>query len=234
MTTDPPRLLDSESEAPEGLRNLLRGAKQELPSEARLSRIAAGLGPILGPGLGGDIVAQAAGQGSGVASSGAAVSAGGVWVKVMLGVLAAGGAGAVVWSALPPEPEPRVILPHEAPNTVVASEVETPKQPEAKSEEVTQPAQTPSPAKKAAKRSSEAQLLGAARAALKSDPSRALAFTQEHQRLYPKGQLAQEREVIAIAALRKLGKGKNAADRAKTFEEQYPGSAHQPRVDSKK
>jgi len=72
----------------------------------------------------------------------------------------------------------------------------------------------------------------AARQELGRDPQRALALTQEHARRFPKGILAQEREVIAIEALSRMGRGKDARDRAQDFREQYPGSPPRASVDT--
>jgi hypothetical protein len=78
----------------------------------------------------------------------------------------------------------------------------------------------------------EAALLERAREAIASDPKRALALTREHARRFPKGVLIQEREVIAIDALKRLGKGSEADSRADQFKKTYPGSAHQHGLDS--
>ena len=78
---------------------------------------------------------------------------------------------------------------------------------------------------------SEATLLDTARAALNADPRRALALTQEHARRFPHGALVQEREVIAIEAMSRLGQTDAARRRAGEFERQFPGSAHQPKID---
>jgi hypothetical protein len=78
---------------------------------------------------------------------------------------------------------------------------------------------------------SEASLLTQARAALASHPERALALTQQHVQRFPNGALAQEREVIAIAALRALGRTDAANQRGSSFEQKYPGSAHRSKVE---
>lgn len=74
---------------------------------------------------------------------------------------------------------------------------------------------------------SEAALLLSAKAALASNPERALALTEEHKRRFPGGKLAQEREVIAIAALQKLGRSGDAKAESDRFKEEHPGSIHQ-------
>lgn len=78
---------------------------------------------------------------------------------------------------------------------------------------------------------SEASLLERARRALTADPARALSLTGEHARHFPGGVLSQEREVIAIAALRRLGRTAEANARATRFDRSYPNSAHQHAVD---
>jgi hypothetical protein len=75
-------------------------------------------------------------------------------------------------------------------------------------------------------------LLERARQALATDPSRALALAQQHERLFPNGVLRQEREVIAIEALRRLGRSTQASERANQFETQYPASAHRRAVET--
>jgi hypothetical protein len=78
----------------------------------------------------------------------------------------------------------------------------------------------------------EHRILRLARQVLPADPQRALALTQEHARRFPGGTLAQEREVIAIDALARLGRAKDARDRAQGFRESYPDSPHRDQVDS--
>jgi hypothetical protein len=78
---------------------------------------------------------------------------------------------------------------------------------------------------------SESVLLNQARSALRSNPRRALALTQEHAKRFANGVLAQEREVIAIEALSRLGQSDTASSRARDFERRFPGSAHQSKVD---
>jgi hypothetical protein len=77
----------------------------------------------------------------------------------------------------------------------------------------------------------EASLLESARRSLSDDPKRALALIERHRRLYPSGALVQEREVLAIAALEKLGRQSAAEERANDFKKNFPGSAHQRKVD---
>ena len=77
---------------------------------------------------------------------------------------------------------------------------------------------------------SEASLLLQARKALKSDPASALKLANEHQTRFASGRLTPEREVLAIEALRKLGRKLEANERLRKFEAEYPGSIHLKRL----
>ena len=77
---------------------------------------------------------------------------------------------------------------------------------------------------------SEASFLRRTRAALVGDPAGALGMTEEHASRYPHGVLAQERDVIAIEALVRLGRRDEARARAMSFRALYPSSAHASRI----
>ncbi|WP_146648570.1 hypothetical protein [Labilithrix luteola] len=77
---------------------------------------------------------------------------------------------------------------------------------------------------------SEGSFLRRTQSTLVSDPARALAMTRDHSSLYPRGVLLQERDVIAIDALARLGRLAEARTRAAEFRAQYPKSAHLARI----
>lgn len=77
---------------------------------------------------------------------------------------------------------------------------------------------------------SELQLLREAQRLQASDPAAALAVVARHQRLFPSGVLAQERELVAVDALTRLGRSEAARARAAAFLRQYPGSVHALRI----
>jgi RNA polymerase sigma-70 factor (ECF subfamily) len=79
---------------------------------------------------------------------------------------------------------------------------------------------------------SEAALLGRAQDALADRPGQSLALCAKHQASFPQGNLTQEREVIAIDALVRLGRAAEAEARADRFESSYPTSGHRRRIDS--
>lgn len=76
---------------------------------------------------------------------------------------------------------------------------------------------------------SELSLIERAEAS-RARPGEALAFLAKHEEVYPRGALAQEREVLAIELLLKAGKLGRAETRAERFEDAYPRSAHLPRL----
>jgi hypothetical protein len=78
---------------------------------------------------------------------------------------------------------------------------------------------------------SELSLLAGAQASLAADPARALSITDDHIRRFGSGTLSQEREVIAIGALVRLGRMAEARARAERFHALYPTSAHGRRID---
>jgi len=79
-------------------------------------------------------------------------------------------------------------------------------------------------------RLSESALLFEARKALGSDAEIALRLLDEHAQRFPKGALVPEREVLAIEALRALGRTAEADARLARFEAHYPHSLHLDRL----
>lgn len=77
----------------------------------------------------------------------------------------------------------------------------------------------------------ERRLLAVARTALgRSNGADALASCNEHERQFPKGELAEEREAIAIQALVQSQRAGEARDRANRFRQSYPKSILLPAV----
>jgi hypothetical protein len=73
---------------------------------------------------------------------------------------------------------------------------------------------------------SEAEVLLAARRSLVADPGAALAAVNQHERRFPSGKLIEEREVLAIEALRNLGRTAEMEARSERFRARYPASIH--------
>ena len=75
-------------------------------------------------------------------------------------------------------------------------------------------------------------MLQRAQSALRVDPAQALAICDEHRRSFPRGLLGQEREVITIGALMRLGRSADAETRARRFAAQHPSSTHLRRIET--
>jgi hypothetical protein len=97
------------------------------------------------------------------------------------------------------------------------------------------PAKTPRPAKhepppeatsNAADFLREAKLVAKARGALRGHPSEALRLTREAAEAFPRGQLVEEREAVAIRALALLGRNEQAKTRAQAFLRLYSDGPH--------
>jgi hypothetical protein len=95
------------------------------------------------------------------------------------------------------------------------------------------PRPPPSAAPSTASESSETELafLQRAQDALGSHPDQTLALCAEHPRRFPHGVLGEEREVLAIDALTRLGQRGAAEERARRFLATYPTSAHKRRIE---
>jgi hypothetical protein len=229
---DPPRLLDPASDAPAGLRDVLSAAQRDVGSSAQLARLSERLGPLLvAPAAAPPAQAQAGLSGAaklGLSALSLLLAGGGAWLL------------STAQSAAPPAPSSPALpslsppAPMAAPGTPgpvappasVANPEAAPQPGASQAELPAPPAQRPS----APEQLSEAELLEQARAALRGDPARALARANEHRRRFPGGVLVQEREVIAIQALRQLGRGSDADQRAAAFEKAFPGSAFQRKL----
>ncbi len=79
-------------------------------------------------------------------------------------------------------------------------------------------------------RPTEVALLRDARLALGSNPGEALALAEQHRTLFAHGAMVQERELIAISALARLGRHTAVLSRAGQFERDFPNSPYRKQV----
>ena len=251
--TAPPRFLDDQSVLPPELMRALNGAPGE-PSQQELAALANELGsavgvalaaPVIAKALPAPVVAKAALSGGTTLGVSAAKPLAVLGAWVLGGVAVGAGLSAGAYSfARTDDPAPQAVpvvsaavrtVPREPIATVAEAVVAAPR--EEPESDVRAPeratasgqASAAEPAKASAAET-EISLLKRARAATLANPARALALTAEHAKLYPGGALEQEREVIAVDALLRLGRRDEAAQRAKQFQERYPGSAHARRM----
>jgi hypothetical protein len=229
VSNDPIRFRDPLSDAPPELKSLLARAHDDLPTQAELARLAARAAPLF--------------------AAPVAVSALGLSAK--LGLVAIGLSGAAliaVGVAHDPEAPSPTNRPAEQAQVAPAAQPESPPARAVPAPVAPQPSLlVPEPekavpsadtAKRAEKPSakaggpSEAELLERARRLVGSNPAGALELAQQHRARFAGGVLAQEREVIAIDALRRLGRVKEAEARAQAFERAFPNSAHRRKLES--
>ncbi|AKU95634.1 hypothetical protein AKJ09_02298 [Labilithrix luteola] len=93
------------------------------------------------------------------------------------------------------------------------------------------PSAAPSVATAIKPAATELELVQRAQAAVASDPARALAVAAEHARAYPAGAFVQEREVIAVEALARLGRIDEAWKRAVELVRRFPGTPYATRLE---
>jgi hypothetical protein len=248
VTADPTRLRD-DPDQPQGLRDLLDHSVRDVGSRADIARTAAKLAPLVGLGalttstavkasiwagkawwVAGAVAGTVAVAGVAVVASGPATTPVHVPAQVPGEIVAQPAAPkAMAPVVAPPVQEPAAEEPP-APQPVVkvpARSVVLSAPTVAESSAV--PAEV-SPAAPSVPAPSESQLLSAAQAALASDPAKTLRLTAEHRRSFPTGAFTQEREVIEIDALYRLGRKAEADRRATQFVARNPGSSYARRV----
>jgi hypothetical protein len=236
MSAEPklPRWTEPGSDAPSELAQLLRAGRAPLGSAQEVAQLSQGLGKLLGPaaGLSGTSLAAPA------ASAGLGLLRWAAWAAA--GVSSVGALWYFTADTAEPPLRPAVVESQPAPAPAPpAPAVPTPVEPEpVRSEPVLKepvlkepapPAQRVRPAARRAG-ASETELLRRAQATLVTQPARTLALTTEHQRRFRDGALAEEREALAIEALRRLGRTQAADQRASLFLRRYPNSVHTSRV----
>jgi hypothetical protein len=230
---DPPRFVDPAADAPAELRELFRGGERDLPSSAELDSLAQRLSPLF-----------ASPPAPALSTTSVKLSKGATLLAIVSGLAVA---GLLAYVALnrpsranrPPVPA-RVSPQHSAAVAAPApGELEPSAAPlgnvQASPAVDSRPNRGRAPSVSSGERDSkpsEAALLEQARHALRSDPARALSLTEQHQLRFPNGALKQEREVIAIEALRRLGRSDQSSERARLFQNQYPDSAHRRAVET--
>ena len=232
LPDDPERLANATPPSPLG--ELFASAARDLPSNEQLARLAAQLGPILNSAP--SAPTAPSGTSLGVKLG---IGAGALALLVGAGLALRGatqtssvsnavhGAAAPVASAVSP-PTPMISTPPTVESAPIADDASAPP---ALDKPGTPVNATSKKSSSVQSKPSEASLLEQARRALATSPSYALQLTNQHRALYPHGVLTQEREVIAIEALRKLHRGSEADQRATGFSKSFPGSAHQRMVD---
>lgn len=243
---EPPMRLANDAATADSLRLLLARARADLPESAQISSLAARIDAVIASGLEGPSVEMTpdattarlvSGKVAGILTGivvGAIVGAG-LWLgtrhyaspKSALESQSTAALQPVSLPAAPtPSPQPPIAT---AANTIPqAASSDGPRAANSATAPVRTTTRSPARTLPAP---SETSLLREARTKLTSDPAAALRLTREHARRFPDGALSQEREVIAIEALRRLGQSETATKRGTAFEQMYPDSAHRSKVE---
>ncbi len=228
------------------LEQMLGAARRDVPDPQRMQALSAALAVKLGGGGGGGGDAAPTDGGAGAAGTSGGVSlvakASGAIGALLIG-------GALVYGARSPEPQPIV---HAAAPIASASPALAPVErrepapadpiptvsiddlPRAAPSVAVAPAPAPAASSSAEPESGESEmaLFRRAQQSLAASPAQALELCSQHQRKFPRSAFGQEREVIAIDALVRLGRRSEAEARADQFARAYPGSAHNRRIDA--
>ncbi len=237
---------------PDDLETLLDAERDiDAPAPAQRQRMFARLEPLILPAaIGtGALAASASATADAAASAGASAAIGGALrAKLVAAVVSAAMVGGAVgaaghaYFAAPPPPAP-VAPAVSGPELAPAPKAPVEPAPSASQAEPPTPAPSAAPVPSGASRGEERArgagslraerlLIETASAALmRGDNASAIAALRQHARSFPKGDLAEEREVLLVKALAASGDGAAAERRAKDFKKKFPGSMQQDSVD---
>jgi hypothetical protein len=234
--------LDESAEDPV-LREALGSARRDVPSDERMKALSLAFGAKLGA-----AGASGAGGAGGASSPGGATGSGSVGAGAAsalgikgVGIVAAAIIGAsALWYTTrpaPSPPEPAKPVPAAIVESAVPTKPVPPKSdpvPTLSVEDLPKaPANAaPKPSAQETPKESDTALLGRAQKELGKNPANALALLGEHAKTFPRSGFGQEREVMTIDALIRLGRRGEAEARAGQFAKAYPKSAHNRRIDS--
>lgn len=248
-----------DSEVPDELRRVLQSAQNDA-RPAAIARMERSLARTLGAGSGSVIALHAKSASASVVGSAPAASAG-TWLasgafagKLVLGVIAAGALGAVALRSLSPAPvahvtpTPVVIAPvqialpaaepastpESKPTAVPADQEQPGAQQAAAVERAPHRAERARPARTSSassQLSDEVRQLDVIRGYLRSDTGRALAAADAHEQRYPNGALREERELLRIEALLRLGREPEARIRGEQLIGSPAGNGYRRQVE---
>jgi len=128
---------------------------------------------------------------------------------------------------------PSVVVPSlvSAPSAGSSAEIPSPRVTGSRSAR-TKPAASPKPVTESEAYARELRVLRPAQQAVaRQDFASALAAIAEHQRRFPSGRLAEEREALRVKALLGLGRDADAQQAGATFRKRFPRSALHERMD---
>lgn len=218
----PLRLVHGGASADANLRRALGKLQSRAPSIEDRARLQQRMAALAGGTATGTFALRAAAETSRLTRIAASA-----WAKGALIALFAAGTASYVLTRHPAPPT-QAVTPPARPVVPVALPAVTPAIEAALA--ASADAETPTRAPLPPDPNAELRLLKAAQAALDASPARALTLTQQHAARYPHSALAQERELLSITALVRLGRAAEARQRAERFQQRYPNSAYAHRI----
>lgn len=250
---DPPRL---SARSGTDVGRALDAARARSPREPDVARLAALIGvgapviaqppagpstppPVPVPVAAGGLLSSLFGKSIAVVSAGVVATAVALTATSTPTPTATPAAPAVSAPAAPEAPVAVVIVPEPAP---APAEPEAPSVPRARRARIdrvepvatapveTAPAPSAPEADGASRMGEEAELIARAERSLASAPATSLALANEHRGRFGDGIMQQEREVIAIDALLRLGRRGEAEARAVAFDRAHGASIHTRRI----
>jgi len=231
--TDDPR---GDEAIPEALRVAMGAMRERAPGQNALARMRANLGvpEPSGPGTPPDAPpAPSSGAASGMAGLSAVKALAVVGVAVTLGGLwwatTRDDSSVVTSTPVPAMSAPVEVASSFSPPSHSATAPETPSP--ALSIAPVKPRRTEGSASASPTGESEVQLIGRAQQLVRSQPQAALALCREHARKFPKGMLVQEREVLIVEALQRLGQEEEARKKSESFLKENPDTALRNKVE---
>ena len=231
MMSDPERLLESSTVDPE-VRELLQSLRNVAPEPGTGAKSWG----VMSAKIAALPVLATASKSAAQAAPAAFVASKAVALKVVAGALATALVGASVLllrseHAMPPPPQEPKAKPVPAIVAPVEQSVAPPKieqEPPGRSEK----ALNPPPANRRSALDAEASLLSKARSELRSGNTAAAEATlNQLQSTFPRGQLGQEREVLAVEVLAANGNMTAARRRARAFIAAHPTSPHSAKLE---
>jgi hypothetical protein len=235
---DPERWSEANGGAPGELRDLLQNARSDVPSSEALAALGVAV-PTLAE-LAGSALSSGAQASAGAASKALGIAGASKALGATVLVVVTGASVYAVYGGSSPSPSvpPAVEAPVKMRDRAGVPRSEPVAPSESAEDELApapepadrEPVRTQQRAKAPAAPPAELPLLERARSQLGHNPSAALDLVRRHEQQFPNSQFVQEREVIRIEALRRLGKSDEAERRGREFDERFPESAHRSKL----
>ena len=208
----------------------LAAARLRGPSDAQLRALESALAATLGAAATGAAVSASIAKTAGSPAAPAFASAGALKLTAVLVSLAAVAGGVAAYRhELRARPLTAIAAaPVAPPSAAPASQPVAAAPPTAPSFSAERTVGASRPRRRAAV--DELALIARAQRTLAGDPATALALIEDNRRVLAQSSFAQEAEVIAVAALARLGRSDEAAARAARFVARFPDSVHVARM----